>query len=133
MMKKIKLNENKSIMLEIFKGNIKLEFHDYQDSLKIFKNLLKLIPNNNYFKRKISIIYYNMIEYTKSMKYFENFKNNDPYSLEYMDTYSNLLYVLGEFKKLSLLAHESVLIDKYKPGLIFILLKNYKNNKKKKR
>jgi hypothetical protein len=37
-----------------------------------------------------------MTEYLKSKKYFENFKLNDPYSLEDMDIFSNVLYCLSK-------------------------------------
>ena len=39
----------------------------------------------------------------------------DPYRLDGVDTYSNILYVREEKRKLSALAHSCVSTDKYRP------------------
>lgn len=45
---------------------------------------------------------------------FQNILDMDPYRLDNLDTYSNLLYVLDLKKHLADLAHKVVNIDKYR-------------------
>lgn len=45
---------------------------------------------------------------------FQNILDVDPYRLDNLDTYSNLLYVLDLKKQLADLAHKVVNIDKYR-------------------
>lgn len=45
---------------------------------------------------------------------FQNILDADPYRLDNLDTYSNLLYVLDLKKELADLAHKVVNIDKYR-------------------
>lgn len=45
---------------------------------------------------------------------FQNILDMDPYRLDNLDTYSNLLYVLDLKKDLADLAHKVVNIDKYR-------------------
>lgn len=45
----------------------------------------------------------------------------NPYRLEDMDTYSNVLYLKGALPEISVLAHRCVRIDKYRPETCFIV------------
>ena len=46
---------------------------------------------------------------------FDNIRRLDPFNLDYMDIYSNILFVLEEFPQLAILAQEACEIDKYRP------------------
>jgi anaphase-promoting complex subunit 8 len=52
---------------------------------------------------------------------FDQLAEEDPYSLEGMDFYSNVLYVMERRAKLSFLAHNAVLVDKYRPETCCII------------
>lgn len=49
------------------------------------------------------------------MKEYEELFQRDPYRIESMDTYSNILYVKDDKETLSYLAHKSSQTDKYRP------------------
>lgn len=46
---------------------------------------------------------------------FDNLRRLDPFNLDHMDIYSNILFVLEEFAQLAILAQEACEIDKYRP------------------
>ena len=45
----------------------------------------------------------------------ENLQKEDPYNLDYVDTYSNVLYVKGKQSELSVLAKQVFDFDRYRP------------------
>lgn len=54
------------------------------------------------------------LELDKSIELFKELEKIDPYRLDNLDTYSNLLYVREMNTQLADLAHRAVLIDKYR-------------------
>lgn len=54
------------------------------------------------------------LELSEAINMFEKILELDPYRLENLDTYSNLLYVLELKMDLADLAHKVVNIDKYR-------------------
>ena len=55
-----------------------------------------------------------MREVDKAVQYFRQLSETDPFRLDNLDTYSNLLYVKDQRVELAHLAHKSVDIDKYR-------------------
>jgi anaphase-promoting complex subunit 8 len=58
--------------------------------------------------------YYYKRYYDEAARLFEELRNIDPYRLEHMDVYSNVLYVADAKSRLSFMAHEAVKVDKYR-------------------
>lgn len=52
---------------------------------------------------------------------FEQLLKSDPYRVDGLDIYSNILYVKECFSALSYLAHKAVLTDKYRPETCCII------------
>ena len=70
------------------------------------------------------------IEYDKAEELFDQIRQENPYRLEDMDIYSNLLYLQGSKEKLSMLAHDCIQIDQYQPETCCIVGKKTKKQKK---
>ncbi|KAI9490168.1 anaphase promoting complex subunit 8 [Zychaea mexicana] len=68
-----------------------------------------------YIKSQLAMAFYNSLEYDKAEILFDQIRQENPYRLEDMDVYSNLLYLQGSREKLSVLAHECIQIDQYEP------------------
>lgn len=56
-----------------------------------------------------------VIDYNEAEALFDEMRKEQPYRIEDMDIYSNLLYLQDSRHKLSLLAHDCVRIDRYRP------------------
>ncbi len=68
-----------------------------------------------YIKSQFAKCYDNLREGQLSKQAFEEIRKLDPFNLDFMDIYSNILFVLEEYAQLSVLAQEACEIDKYKP------------------
>jgi anaphase-promoting complex subunit 8 len=55
------------------------------------------------------------LDYDHAEEEFEALYGEFPYMMDYVDFYSNVLYVMEKKAKLSYLAHKCVQVDKYRP------------------
>ena len=62
----------------------------------------------------MAIAYHNMRQVEEAVTYFKQLSEVDPYRLDNLDTYSNLLYVKEQWVELAHLAHKTNMIDKYR-------------------
>lgn len=51
----------------------------------------------------------------KAIEVFEHIQETDPYRLDHLDVFSNLLFVKERKTDMSFLAHRAVEINKYRP------------------
>ena len=89
------------------------------DQLKSARGHLRSILNNlksNYFSNKEDIFQIKKIflsgQVEEAVVYFKQLGEVDPYRLDNLDTYSNLLYVKEQRVELAHLAHKTNMIDK---------------------
>ncbi|KAK9756262.1 hypothetical protein RND81_01G085000 [Saponaria officinalis] len=82
----------------------------YED-LRLHKESLA----NNYIQARIANVQYHLREFDLVENIFDELMTNDPYRIEDMDLYSNVLYAKEAFSALSYLAHKVFLTDKYRP------------------
>lgn len=61
------------------------------------------------------------IDFDEAEVIFDELRESDPYRLEHMDIYSNVLYVMDNRAKLSVLANECCMTDKYRPETCCII------------
>lgn len=108
-------------MKDLFIANVQLELQQSQDALNIFEKLQYLFPNSSYLQAQIAMANYNLTEFIVAQQQFEKLRKDDPYRLENMDTYSNILYVKEAKASLSFLAHEAHLTDKFRPETCCII------------
>lgn len=67
------------------------------------------------------VVWPNLLEYNEAEELFDELRTMNPYRLDDMDVFSNLLFVKDSKEKLSVLAHQSERIDKYRPETCCII------------
>ena len=102
-------------MRKWFLAALQLELQENRKGLQAYAGLVLDIPASSIGVVQMAVGHYNMREFDRAQSIFEDVYRADPYRLEGMDTYSNILYVKEDAAKLSYLAHGAVLTDKYRP------------------
>ena len=100
----------------IFSAHTYLELHMNEEALNIYKDISNAgLERSTYLMSQIALAHYhNFKEVDQSVEAFNKLQNVDPYRLEHMDIYSNLLYVKEMRRELAHLAHHCSNIDKYR-------------------
>ncbi|KAF4526395.1 hypothetical protein B566_EDAN012685 [Ephemera danica] len=102
-------------MKNFFLGHMYLELQMNEEALEIYEFLqLNGFSRNSYVLAQIALAYHNRREVDTAVEMFRQLTQDDPYRLENMDTYSNLLYVKEMRAELSHLAHHVTEVDKYR-------------------
>ncbi|KAI8069402.1 putative cell division cycle [Gongronella butleri] len=97
----------------------------YEDYSPIMDPLTTVFPTSTYVKAQWALHMYNNRKYFESAALFEELRKINPYRLEDMDMYSNLLYLNDSTEKLSVLAHQCERIDRYRPETCCITANYY--------
>ncbi|KAK4527499.1 hypothetical protein GAYE_SCF40G5421 [Galdieria yellowstonensis] len=92
-----------------------IQRREYDDALQLLNVLQLYFPKNTFLLGQIAYLYYDRREFDESALYYEEIRRNDPYCLDGMDVYSNILYVREQQVELSILAHHCVSVEKYRP------------------
>lgn len=99
-----------------FLGHTYLELQLNEEVLKTYEQLQKgPFQDSTYIMAQVAIAYHNMRVVDEAIEGFRKLQKVDPYRLDNMDIYSNLLYVKELRVELSHLAHSVCTIDKYRP------------------
>ncbi|KAI8581599.1 hypothetical protein K450DRAFT_232089 [Umbelopsis ramanniana AG] len=116
----------KHIMKDLFLAHMALQLHQPAD---LFRSLMEPIsasfPRSTYIKSQWATLRYDLLEYNEAEELFDELRNMNPYRLDDMDIFSNLLFVKDSKEKLSVLAHQSERIDKYRPETCCIIANYY--------
>lgn len=84
-------------------------------------NMLQNLPKNLFLQLNRAILYHNSRgsiysqDFEEAEQLFHQIHTENPYLVDSMDYYSNVLYVRREYSKLCELAHQSTLVNKYRP------------------
>ena len=99
----------------VFLAHTYLELQLNEKALEIYFALQDAgLQESTYLLAQVAIAYHNMRGVDKAVEYFQQLEKLDPYRLDNLDTYSNLLYVKEQRVELAHLAHKTVEIDKYR-------------------
>ncbi|CAA0826765.1 Anaphase-promoting complex subunit 8 [Striga hermonthica] len=109
------LNLNNHWMKDFFLASAYQELRMHNESLAKYEYLHGTFTFSNYIQAQIAKAQYNLREFEQVEVIFEELLRNDPYRIEDMDMYSNVLYAKECFSALSYLAHRVFLTDKYRP------------------
>lgn len=109
------LNLKNHWMKEFFLGNAFQELRMHNESLAKYQYLQGIFPFSQDIQVQIAKAQYSLQEFEEVEMIFEDLIKNDPYRLEDMDIYSNVLYAKECFPALSYLAHRLFVTDKYRP------------------
>lgn len=101
-------------IIQFFIAKSQKELQLNEEALNVFQQLYKIFPST-WLSNQISMTFYHMTEYEEAQQRFEIVRKNDPFCLDDMDTYSNILFVRDDKTNLSGLAHDSQMNDKYRP------------------
>lgn len=84
-------------------------------ALDLLSGLLCFFPNSSYLISETAILFYHKKDHDMSIQVFSELLQKDPYRLDSLETYSNILYVKDNPKDLGTLAYNSFLNNKYSP------------------
>ncbi|KAI9886998.1 MAG: Anaphase-promoting complex subunit 23 [Watsoniomyces obsoletus] len=90
----------------------------YQSTEKIHEELSgieKLFPESLFFKTQRALLYHHSKEFDEAENLFADLLFADPYRLDGLDHYSNILYVMNLRPRLSFLAQSATKVDKFRP------------------
>ncbi|KAL9230864.1 hypothetical protein vseg_006159 [Gypsophila vaccaria] len=109
------LNLNSHWMKDFFLASAYEDLRLHKESLAKYEQLQKTFSCSNYIQARIANVQYHLREFDLVENIFDELMTNDPYRIEDMDLYSNVLYAKEAFSALSYLAHKVFLTDKYRP------------------
>ncbi|XP_059441301.1 anaphase-promoting complex subunit 8 [Corylus avellana] len=109
------LNLNNHWMKDFFLASAYQELRMHNESLAKYECLQGTFGFSNYIQAQIAKARYSLREFEQVEAIFEELLRNDPFRVEDMDMYSNVLYSKECFSALSFLAHRVFQTDKYRP------------------
>lgn len=109
------LNLHNHWMKDFFLASTYQELRMQSESLAKYELLQGTFASSNYIQAQIAKAQYSLREFEQVEVIFEELLRNDPYRVEDMDMYSNVLYAKECFSALSYLAHRVFMTDKYRP------------------
>ncbi|KAH3786295.1 cell division cycle protein 23 homolog isoform X1 [Dreissena polymorpha] len=102
-------------MKQFFVALVYLELQLNEEALRIYQSMEENgLESSTYVVSNIAVAYHNMRDVDAALTSFNELQKLDPYRLENMDTFSNLLYVKEMRYDLAYLAHKLSDIDKYR-------------------
>ncbi|ORX34176.1 putative cell division control protein 23 [Kockovaella imperatae] len=114
-----------SPMLTFFAITVMLDLHTATDLvMSMIKELLEVFPSSVHLNAQTALVYYHMRDFETAEKQFDAVQAADPYRMEDVDIYSNMLYVMDKRSKLGKLAHEYAEIDRNRAE-VCCLIGNY--------
>eukprot|EP01083_Nonionella_stella_P070814 189682_1 len=109
-------------MKQFFLVDVYLELQmNSNELLPLLTRLRSRFPQSAHVLAQEAVMHYTMRQLDEAHERFEELKERDPFRLETMDTYSNVLYVKDCAGELSFLAHKAVQIDKFSPETQYII------------
>jgi anaphase-promoting complex subunit 8 len=85
-------------------------------------------PTSAFLKSQRALLFYHSKDFEESNSIFTQLLQTDPYRLDALDNYSNVLYVLDHRPRLAFLAQLAAQIDKFRPETCCIVGNYYSRN-----
>ena len=101
-------------MRDFFEACAALEHGDNLVALQRYTQLATRFPGSRYCAAQVCVAQYNERHFEDAASGFEAIVARDPFRLESLDVYSNILYVTEDAAALAHLAHLVVATDKYR-------------------
>ncbi|SCU99436.1 LAFA_0G24058g1_1 [Lachancea sp. 'fantastica'] len=119
-------SEKSQIMLKFFKLSVFQEFNgNIDDFIQELDYLLSIFPRFAFLKTQHALINYHYMDYVSAGLIFDQIIKLDPYRLDDMDTYSNILYVMQKTSKLAYLAQFASGVDRFRAETCCIIANYY--------
>ncbi|MCJ1446658.1 MAG: Anaphase-promoting complex subunit 23 [Stictis urceolatum] len=90
----------------------------YQSTEQIHQQLSdleNLFPENHFLRTQRALLHYHAKEFEPAEQIFSQILQADPYRIDSLDHYSNILYVMNERPKLAFIAQLATATDKFRP------------------
>ncbi|CAG8602031.1 13542_t:CDS:2 [Dentiscutata erythropus] len=113
-----------TFMTKFFRIYVTVELSGTPKSFKdlVDHDLKENFANNKFLQTQEAIMYYNNRDYDRAEVIFDEIIKSDPYRVDEMDVYSNILYVMErKIGKLSYLAHMCTYTDKYRSETMCVI------------
>ncbi|QRV94350.1 anaphase-promoting complex subunit 8 [Ceratobasidium sp. AG-Ba] len=109
----------------LFSVTIMIDLHAHAEgALDLLHNVHKLFPQSLYIQALRAQIFYHLRDFDEAEQIFERVLADDPYRVDEIDVYSNILYVMKKKARLSDIAHQFVKVAKDRPE-VCCLVGNY--------
>lgn len=102
------------LMYRMFAASVRSDLGLYHASGNDWESLLQSFPTSSFIKTNMGNVFYTRKDFEKARSVFEDVRHHDPYRLEGLDEYSNVLFVRGDRVALSVLAQQVFAIDPYR-------------------
>lgn len=99
---------------KFFLGLAYIELQMNEEALAVYRDFLEDFPSCNYIRAQLAIVKMNLRDADGSLECFKLIRSSDPYRVDSLDVYSNLLYVKTMRAELSSLAHSVNSIDPFR-------------------
>lgn len=109
----------------LFHAAVSLELLSNERALLLYNDLLETFSENNYIRSQLAIAKYNLRDVDQAIEDFKIIRVTDPFRLDAMDIYSNLLYVKEMHTEISSLAHVANQIDPFRVETCFCIANFY--------
>ncbi|KAI8114045.1 hypothetical protein M9434_002171 [Picochlorum sp. BPE23] len=102
-------------MAKFFRAHVLVEFHQPEQSMEILQELDGDFPESMATIATTAMAHNHMHDYEMAQELFEKLLEKNPNIIDYMDVYSNILYVKEDSMSLMLLARRLADEDPYRP------------------
>ncbi|KAG8726869.1 Anaphase-promoting complex subunit 23, partial [Ceratobasidium sp. 428] len=109
----------------LFSVTVMIDLHAHAEgALDLLHSVHKLFPHSLYIQALRAQIFYHLRDFDEAEEIFERVLTDDPYRVDEIDVYSNILYVMKKKARLSDIAHQFVKVAKDRPE-VCCLVGNY--------
>lgn len=115
------------LICDLFIINAKQEFFQCNQELMDAVDMLQttVLPQSSFLKIQQAKIAYHGLMYKESEQLFDQIIKKDPYYLDDLDIYSNILYVTEQGPKLAFLAQLVTSVDRFRPESCLVVANYY--------
>ena len=104
-----------SFGLQCWKIQVLNDLHASPDSvLPVLDAMTEVAPKSRFLAIQRAVLYHNARDFDEAELLFEELQKYDPYLIDSMDLYSNVLYVRRNYAKLCDLAHAMSMTDRFR-------------------
>lgn len=101
-------------MKTLFVAHFLNETDEPEEARQIYESILEVLPASTFVKGQLALSLYNVRRFDEAQQLYDEVFTDDPYCLDGVDIYSNILYVKEDKVQLSLLANRCMKIDKFR-------------------
>ncbi|KAH9064684.1 hypothetical protein Ae201684P_003471 [Aphanomyces euteiches] len=102
-------------MADLFQSHVLLIQCQVPQAIEILERLRTTFPTSSYLVSQLARAHYELRDFDVANDFFQQLTAADPYRVELMDLFSDVLYVKEDKAALSALAHHVQAVDKYCP------------------